>query len=263
MNFKTLKGYINLIVLLFVLIISLLIYGSKSSFSGDDFYKDIALSMFSTAIVGFLFEFIYKTRGDKYFEELISEKIPIYLKMKTIGMEDISTSFNIEKYKDKIISSKTLTIVMNDCKSFIGNNSHILKERFKTNNETNFIILDPRSDVIPILNKKNDKADKYYQHKLLDVIKEILVDFKISDKHTINLYVHTMFNTMSVVIFDDIAMISLYRLAPGKSIVPHIEFKNTGKDSEYNLILEDVNKLITCSENITNKDLKILREESI
>lgn len=58
-------------------------------------------------------------------------------------------------------------------------------------------------------------------------------------------------------------MISLYRLAPGKSIVPHIEFKNTGKDSEYNLILEDVNKLITCSENITNKDLKILREESI
>lgn len=152
--------------------------------------------MFSTAIVGFLFEFIYKTRGDKYFEELISEKIPIYLKMKTIGMEDISTSFNIEKYKDKIISSKTLTIVMNDCKSFIGNNSYVLKERFKTNNETNFIILDPRSDVIPILNKKNDKADKYYQHKLLDVIKEILVDFKISDKHTINLYVHTMFNTM-------------------------------------------------------------------
>lgn len=59
---------------------------------------------------------------------------------------------------------------------------------------------------------------------------------------------------MSVVIFDDIAM-SFYRLAPEKSIVLHIEFNNTRKDSEY--------KLITCSENIINKDLKILRKESI
>lgn len=60
---------------------------------------------------------------------------------------------------------------------------------------------------------------------------------------------------MSVVIFDDIAMISFYKLAPEKSIVLHIEFNNTRKDSEY--------KLITCSENIINKDLKILRKESI
>lgn len=237
-------------------------YGSVSSLSNDDFLKNISLSIFSTGFVLFIFEIIYKTRGEKYFEELISEKIPIYLKMKTKGMEDISNRFNIENHKEKIINSKNLTIVMNDCKSFIGNNSYILKERFKTNNTTNFVILDPRSDVIPILNKKNGKTDSsYYQHKLLDVIKEISSDFTTSNNHNVNIYIHKMFNTMSVILFDDIAMISLYRLAPGKSIVPHIEFKNTGKDSEYCLISEDIKKLIINSENITNINYDNFRKE--
>ncbi|MGF0337892.1 hypothetical protein [Ectopseudomonas toyotomiensis] len=253
MNFKDLKKYIRLFVLLVISVVSILLYASVSSLSGNDFVKSISLAIFSTGLVMCAYEFIYSTRGEKYFEELIGEKIPIYLKMKAKGMEDITDSFELDKYQDKIINSKKLNIVMNDGKSFIGHNSYIFKRRFKLpNKETNFVLLDPTSDFMPLLNKKNGKHDaSYYQRKILDVIKEILIDFQAEDSHKVNVYVHQMFNTMSVLSFDNIAMVSLYRLSPGKSIVPHFEFKDTGANSEFCEITDDVDKLIKISTLIT------------
>ncbi|MGE4517222.1 MAG: hypothetical protein AB7D96_10225 [Arcobacteraceae bacterium] len=262
MDFKNIKNYISLTVLLSMTLISFTIYGSVSKLSSDDFIKSLSLAIFSTGFVLTIFEIIYKTRGEKYFEDLISEKIPMYLKMKDKGLEDISDAFSIKKYKEKITHSKELYIVMNDGKSFIGNHSYIFKERFQQKKETNIIILDPRSDVIPLLNKKNGKTDNnYYQHKLLDVIKEFLYDFEQSENHNLNIYVHDLFNTMSVVLFDDISMISLYRLSPGKSVVPHLEFHDKGKDSEYSLIYEDVIKLMQVSEKITKENYEDLKKE--
>lgn len=261
MTFDNLKKYIRLVVFLLISVVSIVLYASVSSLSGDDFVKSISLAIFSTGLVMFVYEFIYSTRGEKYFEELIGEKIPIYLKMKEKGIEDITDSFELDKYQQKIIGSKKMNIVMNDGKSFIGNNSYIFKRRFKLpNKETNFILLDPTSEFIPLLNKKNGKQDStYYQRKLLDVIKEILMDFEVVEGHVVNIYVHKMFNTMSVLSFDDVAMISLYRLSPGKSIVPHIEFKNVGENSEYSEIIEDVNKLVGISKKITIENYEDLK----
>ncbi|SCM52416.1 hypothetical protein BN1044_01900 [Hafnia alvei] len=53
-------------------------------------------------------------------------------------------------------------------------------------------------------------------------------------------------------------MISLYRLSPGKSIVPHFELKNTGEGSEYAEVVNDVNKLLS------NQDIvDIITKENI
>lgn len=263
MSFQAIKKYIRLIVLLLISVLSISMYASVSSLSSDEFIKSISLAVFSTGLVMFIYEYIYSTRGEKYFEELIGEKIPIYLKMKSKGIEDISDSFEIDKYQDKIINSKVMTVVMNDGKSFIGHNSYIFKRRLKLKNkETNFVLLDPRSEIVSFLNKKNGKQDPhYYQRKIVDVIKEILHDFDIDKGHKVNVYVHEMFNTMSVLRFDDIAMISLYRLSPGKSIVPHIEFRNVGGDSEYTEIVEDVDKLIKISDRIDKAKLEELKAQ--
>ncbi|MDC9531874.1 hypothetical protein [Pseudoalteromonas sp. Angola-7] len=261
-NFSNLKKYIRLIALLIISLVSIGLYASVSSLSSDDFIKSISLAIFSTGLVMFVYEYIYTTRGEKYFEEIIGEKVPIYLKMKSKGIEDISDSFEIDKYQDKIVNSKNMTVVMNDGKSFIGHNSYIFKRRFKLENkETNFVLLDPQSDFIAFLNKKNGKHDEhYYQRKLLDIIKEILFDFDVIEGHKINVYVHGMFNTMSVLRFDDVAMISLYRLSPGKSIVPHIEFRNVGGESEFIEIVDDVKKLIEISTKIDKENYKDIKD---
>lgn len=254
MTFKLIKNNINLIAILIVTLLSLVLYiYGMSNLPENEIIKNISLTIFATGLTMSIFEFLYKSRGDKYFEEIINERIPIYLKLKDKGIEDITNSFNIEKYRDQIIKDKNLTIIMNDGKSFIGKYSNVLKRRLEEKGTTNFVILDPSSEVIPILNKKNGKtSEDYYQEKLLDVMREILFDFAPSKKHTVNLYIHTLFNTMSVVISDSIAMISLYRLSPGKAIVPHIEFKPTTTcDSEYTLIKDDVRNLIKNSKIIT------------
>ncbi|MDU3159094.1 MAG: hypothetical protein E7B34_26205, partial [Hafnia alvei] len=173
---------------------------------------------------------------------------------------NISDSFELDTYQDKIINSKKLTVVMNDGKSFISANSAIFKKRLNIpGKETNLVLLDPRSEFINLLNRKNGKSDsEYYQRKLINIFDEIFQDYEVHEKHDFKIYIHSMFNTMSVIIFDDIAMISLYRLSPGKSIVPHFEFKNTGEGSEYSEVVSDVNKLLS------NQDIvDIINKENI
>lgn len=260
MTTQRIQKYIRLFVLLFISLISLVAYALIAKLPLEELIKTIAISVFATGLVMCVYEYIYVSRGDKYFEEIIGKKIPIYLKMKERGIENISDSFELDTYQDKIINSKKLTVVMNDGKSFISANSAIFKKRLNIpGKETNLVLLDPRSEFINLLNRKNGKSDsEYYQRKLINIFDEIFQDYEVHEKHDFKIYIHSMFNTMSVIIFDDIAMISLYRLSPGKSIVPHFEFKNTGEGSEYSEVVSDVNKLLS------NQDIvDIINKENI
>lgn len=251
MHINSIKSYIRLFVILLVSIMSISLYAFISSLSINDFIKNISLAVFSTGVVLFFYELIYINRGEKYFEEIINKTIPVYSKMKSNGLEDISNTFELDKYKEEVIHSKKMTIVMNDGKSFIGRNSDFFKQRFGfKGKETNFVLLNPKSEFIEILNKKNGKDSGYYQIKILDVIKEILHHPHIVKGHTVNIYVHDMYNTMSVIQLDNIAMISLYRLSGGKDTVPHLVFRNTGTISEFNRIADDTERLIVASKKI-------------
>ena len=50
---------------------------------------------------------------------------------------------------------------------------------------------------------------------------------------------------MAVILMDDYAMISLYRISPGQDEVPHLVFKKNEYDNcDYEKIIKDVERLL-------------------
>ncbi len=270
-KFRSLKRLYSLIGLLIISLISIIVYTSTSILSVEEFLKSLALAVFSSSVVIFFYEVIYiVNRGDKYFEEIIEKRIPVYFKMKSSGMENISYEFELAShepsFESRLKSSQSLTIVMNDGKRFIDNHSSSFRQRFKEGGkETNFILLDPRAKFVDILNKKHVKGEGYYENKILSVIDDLLngPTYEVAKGHQMKIYLHDSFNTMSIVILDNVSIISPYRISPGKFKVPHIEFQETGNECEFKNIKDDVDQLLKKSFHVTKDNLKEIKKASV
>lgn len=251
------------IVLLIVTVVSLMVHMKYD----DEIIKNISLAVFSSGVVLIMYELISMTYGDykeKIFDHL-GDAVPLYKESKKYGLDKISNSFYFQNEEDSsdFIDSKFITIVMNDGKRFIDNNSQMFQERFnKKGKETSFILLNPSSDFVKILNKNNGRKDGYYQEKILSVIEDLL-KYEHHNKHEINIYLNNSFNTMSVVLLDTSVNISLYRFTRGKTDVPHIKFENNKyMKNEYGYISKDLEQLKELSVQIKdNKDLELIRNK--
>ena len=104
---------------------------------------------------------------------------------------------------------------MNDGKRFFANNIELFRKRFNQSYKTTrFILLDPdAADSISVLTRKNDHEGDYYINKINDFIKELKKE-SINRDHKLEIYTQNLYTTMAVILMDDYAMISLYRISP-------------------------------------------------
>jgi len=134
----------------------------------------------------------------------------------------------------------------------------LFRSRFNHKNKTtNIVLLDPKAnDSISVLTRKNGHQGDYYKNKINDFIYELIAEQKKYGAHRIKVYVHKLYTTMAVVLTDKYAMVSLYRISPGKDDVPHFTFGKKQLDNcEYNKINEDIKKLILYSKEINDKNI--------
>lgn len=208
----------------------------------NKFLTAISISLLTTAT----FSFITSKIDKQNMVYLLSGSFPFIKKSLEYGLININSSFplNDETVRNDFINSKKVYIVMNDAKAFISNNAALFEERInKENEETNFIILDyNEKDTMNLLSRKNEHAQGYYSEKIKNAIIYHLNKYKNeNNNHTVNLYLNPNYNTMAVLMMDNYAMISLYRLALGKGEVLHMTFNKDGK--EYKNIRRDIEAL--------------------
>jgi len=241
-----LRRYLRGILSIIIILGACLLYKSIQ----DNFWQDLFIAIAGAGIVILIYEVFYQTVESKF----IFDYFPLYNKLQSIGLIDIDYEFfDEDKYKKDLKSTKELIIVMNDGKNFLRKYNEELKERVKTTGNTKFILLNPESDFVKFLNKRNQKTDdKYYQNKIKDVIYNELKSIyqNKSNNHNIEIFIHEGFHPYAVVMCDKKAMVSMYRLSPGKDKVLHFLFENKGPNSEYYKIQEDINKLINLSTKI-------------
>lgn len=170
----------------------------------------------------------------------------IYQENKLLGIDD---QFPIQDdIKASFVNSKRLVIAMNDAKAFISNNHPLFSERFMKGKyrETVIVIQDyKQSDIIESLERKNGHETGYYKNKIKEVVNydiKNLYDEAKRYNHKVSLYLNNNINTVAVILTDDYAMESLYRLGSGKTSVPHFVFANGG--NEYNQVKTDIENLI-------------------
>ncbi len=217
-------------------------------------YQSIFISIGTTLITAAFFTIIINIFQKNYFEEkltdILENKLPFIDRVYKIGLTKYDDHFplKIGVYERSFIGSSKVYLVFNDAIRFYDNNVELFRKRFgKEGMETNFILMDPdSSDSISVLTRKNGHSDEpcYYPDKINRFINRLLREKDKYPNHSINIYTHNLFNTMSIILLDDHVMISLYRISPGKETVPHIIFEKNGtQDSEYTRIHKDVMNL--------------------
>ncbi|WP_196590508.1 hypothetical protein [Pectinatus frisingensis] len=216
------------------------------------FYK-----FFQTMATAFLvsapLSIILSIQSDNSISRIFDNVFPINKKCAQYGLVDIREHFplNDKEIKTEFIHSKKFYLVMNDGKSFISGNNALFNERLSQElHETNVILLNYNNTALmTLLSKRNHHEESYYPAKIKEVI-SYHIDEWLRKDYKVKLYLNDDYNTMSILLLDGFAIISLYREAAGIDEVPHLVFKKEG--TEYDKIYNDVMKLCKKSEKYNN-----------
>lgn len=246
---------IKLQYLLILEIISLLVlFINESIFKYiNDIVYIIVLTIGVTISTNVLAAYISDKYKNNDINEIASDNFNVLKSCQAYGLTNIQKGFPLddEMIRNDIINSKELYIVMNDAKRFISDNTLLIEQRIKQkHHSTKFILQDLNQiDVMNALTRKNGHAENpnYYKDKIRDVIDYHLKTLKnkCDNKHDFSYYLNPNYNTLAIILTDNYAMYSIYRIATGKTDVPHFIFKKGC--SEYESVRRDVESIIQMS----------------
>lgn len=255
---KTLKNN-TFIAIIGVLISAIALFLNERYLKLDAVMYTFVMTVFITLLTNCIILFISDKFSDNnlnnnvkeinnIINEVSVEKFSCIKYCTDYGLEGIYSNFplNNEIIKNDFINTKNLYIVMNDAKAFISSNITLIEQRVKAVDcTTTFILQDyQQQDIMNALTRKNGHKNGYYENKIKEVIEyhlKQLITIKDSN-HNINLYLNNNYNTLSIILTDEYAIISIYRIALGKTEVPHFLFKKNGK--EYINIKNDIEKIL-------------------
>lgn len=188
---------------------------------------------------------------DNDINEIASDNFSVLKSCQEYGLTAIYKQFPLDDntFIAEIENSTKLYLVMNDGKNFISNNKELLEKRLlQKKHSTTIIIQDyEQEDTMKALTRKNGHDGDYYVRKIKALIDYDIknLESKCANGHSLNLYLNPNYNTLAILITDNYAIISIYRVAPGKNQVPHFVFKRGG--TEYDYILQDVHNIMSIS----------------
>jgi len=224
-------------------IISLLILFLNESFIKDFNYiiYTLFLTLGITIFTNSLSAFISDKFKSNELNEIASYNFSVLKDCQEYGLIGIYKEIPFENdiIKNEIINSKELHIVMNDGKRFICDNIQLLEERIRIKNHTTTFIIEnfKQEDIMDALTRKNGHSEDpdYYKKKIESVIKYHIKSLKskCNNEHSFHLYLNPNYNTLSIILTDNYAIFSIYRVAPGKTKIPHFIFKRGGNEYEY------------------------------
>jgi membrane protein len=183
--------------------------------------------------------------------EIAKQNFSVLKYCQEYGLTGIYKDFPLddEKFKNEFVNSKNFYLVMNDGKNFISNHKELLEKRLQLKYHSTHIIIQDYNqvDVMNALTRKNGHEGDYYENKIKNLINYDIKNLKLkcNDKHNFSLYLNPNYNTLAIIVTDNYAMISIYRVAPGKNQVPHFVFAKGS--TEYNYIEQDVKNIIQIS----------------
>jgi len=235
---RLLRKYARAIIAFIIMLIFFLIF----FIIDDNNWRNLSISVISASLIIMIYEIFSHTFEEKF----IFEYLPMFKESQQIGLKKVVYKpIDTDEYKKNLLNSYKLIVVMNDGKTFLRNYYSVLESRMHKKGLTEFILLNPNSQFVEFLSKRNEKETKdYYKSKIRDVIKNLKeISQNKKKEHEFSIYIHDGFHPYAVVMCDDKAMVSMYRLSPGKHEVLHFLFEYVGRDCEYEKIKQDIENL--------------------
>ncbi|WP_447825891.1 hypothetical protein [Aeromonas salmonicida] len=231
-------------------VVALLILAVIPSYVGvpkpwNDILLSLGTSIFILLTISYYVNETIKFHTNNELKDLVHSKFPILVDMEKDGLVKAVYSNQLKSVGIDIERDDIISIVMNDGKNFISNNSGELSARFKLAGKiTNIIFLNPDSNSQAALCERNGKEQDHYKIKIRDSIKT-LNDYKRygNENHILNIYFYDHYFALNVVITPRYAVIGTYRNSTGKFEAPP-SYIYSSNGHEYINIKCDVDRLI-------------------
>ncbi len=184
---------------------------------------------------------------------IIERHFKVFKGVNEVGLNDIHADDKDFAFDDMLLSSRELTIVMNDGRRWVGRHSDLLRKRLSyPYYKTTFIFQHPESDMINILAKKTQHPPIYIQEKIEGTVKE-LHSFERNESHELKTYGHELYNVYALFISEDFAAYTPYNIAYGRYTVPIFVFKKQRTESQYDMLQKDAHNVIKLSKELLPK----------
>ena len=246
----------TLVVLIAIIMSLLLLFINEHFMKADTVFYNLILTVAVTLLTTSIISWLSDKFLDNSINEIASANFSVLKDCQEYGLTGIYSSFplDIPQIKNDFSQSRDLYVVMNDAKAFISSNMPLIENRIKnTKGKTVFILQDySQSDIMSALTRKNGhiENENYYTEKIKSVIDYHLKKMRNINRngHNVEVYLNSNYNTLAIILSDNYAMISVYRVASGKTSVPHFVFSRKGE--EYKKISDDIHKILTSSRQI-------------
>jgi hypothetical protein len=206
------------------------------------------------ATVGLLFESLTRREMMHLMNETklsIAKQIRTLQSLEDLGLIDAVLDSNTYSFKNLILTSRELIVVMNDGRSWVGRNIDFLQNRMLLpNHKTTFIFQHPESVMCAeVLPKKFEQSSSFVQEKIRETVRE-LKSYQRADSHELQILGHFLFNSYSMFLTDEYAVMVPYYISPGRNTVPLLFFERRGQSSQYQKFYNDMQQLIRRSQSL-------------
>ena len=197
----------------------------------------------SAAVIGGLLSLIQQAILRKDEEQNLLKLFGISNSIKESGIEEIMTDSHDYAYRDMILKSKELHIIMNDGRHWVETNSPSLEIRFGLQGTlTEMFLVDPESDFCKALAKKTGYMIEDLKSKIQMSIKLLNDAYeKSAKKGDLKIYYLKNYPTHTLFYSEDTIIETPYQTASGRNIVPLYKYNYTrGKTSIGDYLFKDL-----------------------
>lgn len=242
----------KIILILGTFLVSIIVLLVGEKWIKETFFQNLFTAIGVSGITTGMFSIFSSALEIKNMTEIVHSDFKILDVCNSYGLKYIGDHFPFDEteLEDDFINSKEVFVLMNDGKNFLSEKT-FNKRIQKKEKKTNVILLNyDQEDSISVLTRKNghDARPDYYKDKIKGVIEYHLKKDNLADSHSLKVYLNSNYNTLAIVMTDNYAMYSIYRVSTRKDEVPHFVFKKGG--IEYEKIKNDLMKVCETSKRL-------------
>jgi len=160
----------------------------------------------------------------------------------TLGLSEAMSTCERYDYSTLILNSKSLTIVLNDGRTWASWNTAHLKRRFADpEKDTVVILLHPDSPLLPIMAHKLGMDVISVRMKIAETVR--LLNGTKSENTKLKILGHDLFSPHSAYLGDSYLVMTPYFFSRARSIPPLFKLQDVGGDCYFRRSLEDIRAL--------------------
>lgn len=245
----------------FLICLSMIIFGLLMIlFSGNkgELLTSFVSQVGSILLISGAWSILYETSLRCQFFDAIDEHLQVLLELKqsaeqqkTTGLVNIYQDTDTYDFRQAISENIELRVFITTGRSFISKFYHDFVKRFQDSNKiTVFILTHPSSPAIDNLAFREKKSAA----KILEKIKssvDYIKDMPGYSSQHVKIFGHKTLPSCRAILGDDKVYITFFQLSPGRRPLPLFVFENSGENSFFSIIKNDISSLEAMSDDIS------------